>query len=216
MIVNEESGPGPSLRGQRPGRRACHPGRGSLPLWAGIQVAAALLLAACGSTPRESFYTLSAPPPVEAAGPVTLTITVGPVTVPEAVDRTPMVVRTGPNQVDIADLHRWAEPLKASIPRVLAAHLARELPGARVSASRQASGGDSDYRVVVDVTRFESSFAEGASVEAAWTVTGKGKTLRGRTVAREAASPGDHAGIAAAHSRALEKLAKDLGAALRR
>ena len=174
-----------------------------------------LLLAACGSTAKESFYTLSAPPPVEAAAQATITLVVGPVTVPEAVDRTPMVVRTGPNQVDIADLHRWAEPLKAAIPRVLAAHLARELPGARVSASRQSSGGDSDYRVVLDVSRFESSLSEGATLEATWVVTGKGGPRRGRTVAREAASPGGYAGIAGAHSRALEKVAKEIAATFR-
>ena len=81
----------------------------------------ALLLAACGSTPKEFFYTLSAPEPAASTGAATFSVIVGPVTVPEAVDRTPMVIRTGPNQVDITDLHRWAEPLKASIPRVLAA-----------------------------------------------------------------------------------------------
>jgi len=184
--------------------------------WTGAQVALALLLAACGSTPKESFYTLSAPPPVEANTATTLSIVVGPVTIPEAVDRTPMVIRTGPNQVDIADFHRWAEPLKAAIPRVLAAHLARLVPGARVSASRQASGSDADYRVTVELTRFESSFADGATVEAAWTVAGKGQTVRGRTLAREAPPTADHAGVAAAHSRALEKLASEIALTFQR
>lgn len=187
-----------------------------MPLWAGIQVAVAVLLAACGSTPKESFYTLSAPPPVEASATATISIVVGPVTVPEAVDRTPMVIRTGPNQVDIADLHRWAEPLKAAIPRVLAAHLARALGTARVTSSRQAGGAEADYRVAVEVSRFESSFTDGATLEAAWTIIGKAGTVRGRTVARETASPGDHAGIASAHSRALEKLAGDIANAMRR
>ena len=176
----------------------------------------ALLLAACGSTPKESFYTLSAPPPVEPSGQPTLSVVVGPVTVPEAVDRTPMVIRTGPNQVDIEDLHRWAEPLKAAIPRVLAAHLARDLGTARVSSSRQASGGDADYRVGVHVTRFESSLTEGATLEASWTVVGKGGTRRGRTVAQEPATPGNHAGLASAHSKALERLSREIAAVLRR
>lgn len=193
-----------------------HPGRRSLRLWSGARFAVVLLLAACGSTPRESFYTLSAPAPVEPSGQPTISVVVGPVTVPEAVDRTPMVVRTGPNQVDIEDLHRWAEPLKAAIPRVLAAHLARDFGTARVSSSRQASGGDADYRVGVDVSRFESSLTEGATLDASWAVVGKGGTRRGRTVVQEAATPASHAGLAGAHSRALEKLAKDIGAALRR
>src|SRR5436190_23661299 len=93
----------------------------------------AALAAACGTPPKEHFYTLSFATPVEPATPATVTIAVAAVAVPEAVDRTSMVVRTGPNQVDIDDLHRWAEPLKSAIPRALAANLAREIPTARVA-----------------------------------------------------------------------------------
>lgn len=174
---------------------------------------ATLLLASCGTTPKESFYTLSSAPPVESPAS-SVSVHVGPVSIPDAVDRNPMVIRTGPNQVDIDDFHRWAEPLKAAIPRVLAANLARELGGARVSSGRQANAG-ADYRVAVEVARFESSLAEGATLEASWTVTGKaGTPVHGRTLARAPAASGDHAGIASAHSRALDQLAKEIAAAI--
>lgn len=176
-----------------------------------------LLVAACGTAPKEHFYTLSSPPPAESNVPATITIAITGVAVPESVDRTPMVIRTGPNQVDIEDLHRWAEPLKAAIPRVLAANLAGELGTARVVAGRYAQGQGADYRVTVDVRRFESSFAEGATLEADWTVAGpSGAPITGHTLAREAAAPGDHAGIAAAHSRALARLAKEIAGAIAR
>src|SRR5688572_14141193 len=77
----------------------------------------ALLLAGCGATPKESFYTLASAPPVEPAAAATMTVHVGPVAIPDEVDRTPMVIRKGANQVDIEDFHRWAEPLKTGIPR---------------------------------------------------------------------------------------------------
>jgi uncharacterized lipoprotein YmbA len=175
----------------------------------------ALVLVGCGATgPKEQFYTLSSAPPPEATTPATVTVFIAAVSVPEAVDRTPMVIRTGPNQVEIEDLHRWAEPLKTAIPRVLAANLGRELGTARVASGRYAQG-DADYRVTVDVRRFESSLAEGATLEAAWTVAGKtGAPVSGRTLTREPATSGDHAGIAAAHSRALERLARDIAGAI--
>lgn len=177
---------------------------------AGMTIA---LLTGCGSTPKESFYTLSSAPPVEARTQ-SPSIHVGLAAIPEAVDRNPMVIRTGPNQVEIDDFHRWAEPLKAAIPRVLAANLARELGGARVTGGRQGNTG-ADYRVAVEVVRFDSSFAEGATLEASWTVTGKsGMPVHGHTVARAPASSGDHSGIAAAHSRALEQLAREVAAAI--
>jgi uncharacterized lipoprotein YmbA len=179
-------------------------------------VIAGLLLAACGSTPKENFYTLSAPPaalPAASAGAPS--VFVGPVTVPESVDRTPMVVRTGPAQVEIDDLHRWVEPLKTAIPRALAAMLMRELGTPRVLAGRS-SATAADYRVAIDVQRFESSLSEGATLDAAWTVTpAKGAVKSGRTLAQESLPTRDHAGIAAAHRRALERLASDIAAAIR-
>jgi uncharacterized lipoprotein YmbA len=183
------------------------------------QVAAAgmtILLAACGSTPKEAFYTLASAPPVESTAAATMTVHVGPVAIPDEVDRTPMVIRKGPNEVAIEDFHRWAEPLKTAIPRALAANLARELGGARVSSGRL-SNTSADYRVAVDVSRFESSFAEGATLEAAWTVTPKsGPAITGRTLARVPAASADYAGVAGAHSRALEQLAREVGAVISR
>ena len=180
-------------------------------------LAAALLLAACGSTPRESFYMLEGPggaPATSTAGP---SLYVGPVIVPEAVDRTPMVIRTAPNQVEVEDFQRWAEPLKAAIPRVIAENLMRELGTSRVGFSRATSLTPADYRIAIEIQRFDSSLAEGATVEALWTIQGaKGSAPRtGRTIAHEAANPGTHAGVAAAHSRALATVAKDIAAALR-
>jgi hypothetical protein len=173
-----------------------------------------MLLAACGSPPKESFYTLASAPPVESRSATTVHVSLA--AIPEAVDRNPLVIRTSPNQVDIDDFHRWAEPLKAAIPRVVAANLARELGGARVSSGRGGASGV-DYRVVLEITRFESSFTDGATLEAAWTVSGKGgAAVPGRTLARVPAASADHAGVAGAHSRALEQLAREVAAAISR
>ncbi|MGZ5078474.1 MAG: PqiC family protein [Usitatibacter sp.] len=180
----------------------------------------ALLLAACGSpAPQESYYTLStqlaAPPAVSESE---LSLYVGPVSVPEEVDRTQMVLRISPNQVEISDAHRWAEPLKTAIARVLAETLARELRTARVLASRQGASGPVDYRIAVEVQRFESSLDTGATIDAVWTIVPakKGGVVRnGRTVAQEPLTSRDPQGLAAAHSRALDKVGRDIAAAIR-
>ncbi len=187
------------------------PGRLRLAAAAGMT---ALLLAGCGSTPKESFYTLASAPPVEATANPAISIHVSTVALPDAVDRTPMVIRTGPNKVEIEDFHRWAEPLKTAIPRVIAANLSPLVGGARVTSGRQ-GGTPADYKVNVEIARFESSFAEGATLEATWSVTGKsGAPVHGRTLARAPSASGDHAGIASAHSRALEQLAREIAAAI--
>ncbi len=94
----------------------------------------ATLLAGCGSSPTANFYTLSAGAAPAPPTATTYRIAVGPVTVPEVVDRPQIVVRVGANRVTIAELHRWAEPLKSEIPRVIAENLAQLLGTKQVSA----------------------------------------------------------------------------------
>lgn len=178
----------------------------------------AIALAACGGSPvKENFYTLSGPQaPMPAAGAAPPSVFVGPVTVPEAVDRLPMVLRTAANQVEISDAHRWAEPLKAAIPRVLAETLMREMATPNVRYTRAGSPLDVDFRVAVEVQRFESSLAQGATVDALWTVTPRQGTPRsGRSTVSEPAPSADPAGVAAAHSRALERVGRDIAAAIK-
>lgn len=180
-------------------------------------VAIAMVVGACATAPKESFFTLSAvAEPAGAPAAEGASIFVGPVSVPEAVDRTPMVLRAGPNEVRIDDFNRWAEPLDTGIARVLAENLSRTLGSPRVLSGRRAAGTKVDYRVAVDVQRFESSPAEGAALDAFWTITpAQGPASTGRFEAREPASPGDPAGLAAAHSRLLGRLAADLASRLR-
>lgn len=198
---------GPTLNELRGGRWS-----GLIAAQRRVAVIALVLLAGCGATPKESFYTLASAPPVETQSATTVHVALA--SLPEAVDRTPVVIRKAPNQVDIDDFHRWAEPLKYAIPRVVAANLSKELGGARVSSGR-AGGTTADYRVALEITRFESSFADGATLEAAWTVSRKtGAALTGRTLARVPAGSADYVGVASAHSRALEQLAREVAAAI--
>jgi len=180
---------------------------------------AALALAGCGGAPVAiDFYSLTAnPAPPPAAGASPLAVHVGPVTIPEGVDRPQMVMRLADNRVDIDDQHRWAEPLRDAIPRALADDLARELGTPRVMSSRQSATLDFDYRVAVDVQHFESSLTDGAYLDALWTIRSRkgGEPRVGRTSVRVGATSADAAGVAAAHGQALQKVAADIGAAIR-
>lgn len=186
---------------------------------AGLLVALAAMLAACGGTPvRESFYTLSAPAAgaaPQSSGPA---IFVGPVSVPESVDRQQMVLRTGANQVEISEQYRWAEPLKSAIPRVIGETLSRELGTSRVLTSRSAAALPVDYRIAIEIQRFDSSLEEGATIDALWTITAtQGGTRRtGRTRVTQPVASHDAGALAAAHSRALDRIGGDIAAALKK
>ena len=188
-----------------------------------VRIAAAALvlaLAACvgAPAPREQYFTLASPNPgVAPASSTSPGIFVGPISVPAAVDRTQMVLSTGPNEVDVSDDFRWAEPVRDGIARVVAETLARELGTSRVLSSRMAAGNPVDYRVAIEVQRFDSSLAQGATLDALWTVstTRGGPSRSGRTAIHEPLSAQGPAGVAAAHGRALQRMAGDIAGAIR-
>lgn len=175
--------------------------------------ASALLVAAlsgCANTPKTSFYTLSVvPAPAEAAPvPVAYRVAVGPVTVPDVVDRPQLVVRVAANQVTLLDQHHWAEPLRSEIPRVIAADLAGLLGGAQVSGYGR-GGGDADYRVRVDIHDFDSVPGEGVRLDALWSVQRGAESRLGRSAIRVASGPGYDA-LVAAHGTALARMSRDI------
>ena len=180
-----------------------------------IPCALAALAVACAS-PASRFYTLSAAPG-PSAPPSDLSVAVGPVTVPAAVDRPQMVVSTGPNQVRVDEFNLWVAPLQNNIARVVAENLVAMLGTPRVTLSPQTLSAGVDYRAVIEVQRFDSAPGEAATLDAVWTVTRArdGKAQTGRTTLREPATAQGYDALAAAHSRALARLSRDMADAVR-
>lgn len=180
---------------------------------------ATALLAGCSRSPRVMFYTLStaAAPEAPSPSPSIVSVAIGPVTIPDRVDRPQLVVRTSANQVDILETHRWAESLKSEIPRIIAADLDILLKPAQVSAYPQNAGLDADFRILVDIQRFEMTAREGVTLDALWTIrrTDGGVSKTGRSVVSEPAGTAGYDALVAAQSRALTAVSRDLAQALR-
>lgn len=176
----------------------------------------ALLLAACGSSPRSHFYTLTAEAGEAAAAASSPAIAVGPVSVPETVDQPQIVVRVEANRVEVEEYHRWASPLRSQIAQVIAANLARELGTVRVWSYIQASLPNPDFQVLIDVQRFDSVLGEAVAIEALWTIrpAAGGAPRTGRSSVREPAPGASFDALAAAHSRALARVSRDIAAVI--
>jgi uncharacterized protein len=174
------------------------------------------LVSGCGSTPSSRFYILSAGA-APAGTSSSFSVAVGPVSVPAVVDRPQIVVTTGPNQVRVEEFNRWAAPLQNGIGRVVAENLVVMLGTPRVTLSPQTLSADADYRAAIEVQSFESSPGEAAALDALWTVrrAKDGKAQTGRTTAREVTSDKSYDALAAAHSRALARLSRDIADAVR-
>jgi hypothetical protein len=144
-------------------------------------------------------------------------VSVGPVTLPEVMDRPQFVVRIAANRVEILEMHRWAEPLKSEIPRLIAENLSSLLGSSRISSYLQHSGVDAEYRVLVDIQRFESSPDEAVTVDAVWSLrrVAGGVQKNGRTMVREPIKAGGYDPMVAAYGRALFAVSADLARAIR-
>jgi len=144
-------------------------------------------------------------------------VVVGPVTLPELVDRPQLVVRVAPNRVAILEAERWAEPLRSQIPRVIALDLGRLLGSSRVASYLQHAGTEAGSRVLLDIERFEASPGEAVSVEAVWSLrrAAGGVPLSGRSRVREAVSAEGYDALVAAYGRALLAVSADLAQAIR-
>ena len=173
----------------------------------------ALVLAGCASSPPSRFYTLSGAP--ASVRPVTgPAIAVGPVSIPAVVDRPEIVVTIGDNEVWLDEFNRWAAPLADGIGLAIAENLAANLQTSRVTVNAQTAGGEPDYRVVVEVQRFESAPGAYALFDALWSVrrVRDGASTGGRTTVRESVSERGYDALAAAHSRSLARMTQDIAA----
>ena len=170
----------------------------------------------CGKSGPARFYTLDSPATADGVPPASYAVVVGPVSIPASVDQPQFVVQVAPNRVALDEFNRWAAPLGDSIARAVAGDLAVLLGTPRVATAPLANF-DPTYRVTVDVQRFESTPGQAALIEAVWVVrrsTG-GATRSGRTLAREAVHGDGFDALAAAHSRALATVSRDIAAAIR-
>ncbi|MGE5155357.1 MAG: membrane integrity-associated transporter subunit PqiC [Bdellovibrio bacteriovorus] len=164
----------------------------------------------CASTPAR-FYTLSAELPPAAQAP-RISVVVGPVSIPSDVDRPQMVLKEGPNQVRIDEDNRWAAPLADAITSVVAENLAALLGTPRVTVFPDRIAGDGAYGVTIEVQQFVSEPGSAATLSAVWTVRrgADGRTETGRTRVREPVKGSGYEDLAAAHSRALGTLSRQI------
>ena len=185
-------------------------------LWLTLGAIAAIVAAGCGTSAPARFYTLDATA-TASGGPVAhYTVLVGPVVVPPLVDRPQFVVQVAPNRVTVDEFNRWAAPLDDGIARAVAGDLAVLLGTPDVAAAPLANF-DPDYRVSINVQRFESIPGEAVTIDAVWAVrkTGVKDTRACRTLARETVQDKSFEALAAAHSRALATVSGDIAAAIR-
>ena len=131
----------------------------------------AIALAACSGTPPSRYYLMDAGPPAAAVvdGPV---VFVDQATVAPYADRSPIVVRRGETEVAFAEFDTWAEPVGGQITVVIADALGDRFGRANVLPTPGRRDRQAEFRVSVEVLRFEIATDNQAMLDARWTLLG--------------------------------------------
>jgi len=147
-----------------------------------------------------------------------LIVGVGPVAIPQYLDRSEIVARAGAYQISPVPNARWGEPLQPNLARVLAEDLAVELGTGQVIVFPWFSAVQPACTVAVDVQRFEMQETGAVVLNARWTLRHRRSpavvVVRDATIS-EPADRRDAGAAAAAMSRAVARLSEEIAVAIR-
>jgi hypothetical protein len=181
----------------------------------------AVLLAACGSSPKTQFYTLDpiSPQAATQAAAAPIPVQVAAVHIPPALDRQEMVRESAPHQLDISDQNRWGGALDNMVQRVLTQDLAQRLPPGGVVLPQEPAPARHDA-IVVDILQFDEDAGGTVVFDGSWSLTASdsNKPLTSRHVRLNAhAATSSYSNQVAAMSKIVgelsDNIARDLASA---
>lgn len=147
-----------------------------------------------------------------------LVIGIGPVELPDYLDRPQIVTRAGANPLHLSEFDKWAEPLKGNLERVMKEDLAALLATDQISFGPRDRTSPPDYQVEMEVLRFDGEPGSGAMLDVRWSLTGKDSRAivdSRRADYREPVSGKTYLDLVAAESRLLAALCRDIAAQIK-
>ena len=189
-----------------------------------LAILVALLVVGCANTPTYTFYTLSAmqavdPTPKAVYRSNDATISLNSVSFPSYLDRPQIVTRPTAHTLAIHEFRRWGGSLEADFVRVLVENLSILLDTQRIFLPRQNVPFTIDYRVAIDVKRFDGNLGEQVVLDVDWMIIAqenKEHAVIRRSVIREAVGSHDYESLVSAKSQAVEKLSREIADVIRK
>ena len=181
----------------------------------------ASLLVACAAAPPVRFHSLLPldAPERDATAGAGFVVTLAPVSVPSQVDQPQWLLRAGDGTLMRLEQERWASPLRSELRAALLDRwlsrwgAAESLPAPHAGAASAATpAAVAGWRVVVDVTRFESLPGREVRLDSRWSARSGQvgvSSVNCRSLIRESVGEGTLA-LADGHRRAVTRLADDM------
>lgn len=182
-----------------------------------------LLLSACGSSPPVRYFSLSSTVAAYGQDPESaVELGVGPIRIPEYLNRSQLVTRGPGMELRIDEFNRWAEPLAPAFHRIVSTDVDNAVDGLTVIAFpwESALRADVDYRLLGEVIRFDADRSGLVILEMQWGIAEVSSrehvvsAHRSRYEAR-AGSSDDPAAVASAMNDALASFSRDIAGRMR-
>jgi len=130
---------------------------------------AVALASGCSSAPPTRFYVVTPLAGPAAAAPAHgPRVVVASVRLPEYLDRPQLVTRSGDNRLQLEEFHQWGGNLSKDLTRVMAENLSQLLGSDAVVAAPHTLRMRPDYRVELEVLRFERGGDARVHLTAKW------------------------------------------------
>jgi uncharacterized lipoprotein YmbA len=142
------------------------------------------------------------------------------VVVAEYLNRSEIVVNLDNTVYQLAEFNQWAEPLSDNLTRVLEENLTNLLRDDLIDVFLASDSSiPLDYRLEVDVLRLDGNLGDQVTLVAQWALLGSEEDdlkLMRRSEYQEPAADNTYKGLVLAKSRTIEKLSRDMAAAVKR
>ena len=177
----------------------------------------------CGTSQPSHFYLLRALSPASVSGlsetnPSSMSLGLGPAILPKYLDRPQIVTQASDHEVELADFHKWAEPLNENVSHVLAENLSALLSTDRIVQYPWERSDQPDYQLSLDVIQFDGKKNQEAMLKVRWTLTGNdGNTLILQKTSQftEILRTAEYEELVEAMSRLLASLSEEISTAIK-
>ena len=146
------------------------------------------------------------------------TIGIGPLDLPAYLDRPQIVTRVNPNELKLAELDNWAEPLKDNVTRVLAENISRLLCTEDVVIFPWKKSSHIDYQIDIKIIWMDGKIGEKAILATQWVIidaSGKSILLTKQSQYTESVTETTYSALVAAYSRLIAAYCHDIAKAVK-
>jgi hypothetical protein len=138
---------------------------------------------------------------------------VGPIKLSQVLDRPQIIIRTSKNEIQVADLDRWAAPLTEIITNVLVDNLSALLSTGSILKFPWRMTIPIDYQIVLEITRFDGMPGGNVDMRARWGILGENDQkvyTKKKTVLTEPIGGDTISEMVSAQSRLMAKLSLEI------